>query len=69
MSSKLSAILDMLTNLQGDRMVQVEDQAKPMEVEKEVPGDDEVDAMEVYHWICKIISIFCNNLIVIFITI
>ena len=48
-SSKLSVILDLLTNLQGDRMVRVEDQARPMETKKEVAADDEVDAMEVYH--------------------
>ena len=49
MSSKLFGILDMLTNLQGDRTVRVHDQARPMEAEKEVVVDDEVDAMEVYH--------------------
>ena len=49
MSSKLSTILDMLINLQGDRTVWVEDQARLMEAEKEVAGDDEVDVLEVYH--------------------
>ena len=34
MSSKLSAILAILTNLQGNRTVRVKDQAKPMEAEK-----------------------------------
>ena len=49
MSSKLSVILDILTNLQRDRIIRVKDQAKPMEAEKEVSGDDEVDVMDVYH--------------------
>ena len=49
MSSKLSTILDMLINLQGDMTVWVEDQARLMEAEKEVAGDDEVDVLEVYH--------------------
>ena len=49
MSTKLCAILDLLTNLQGDRTIWVEDQVRPMEAEKEVAIDDEVDAMEVYH--------------------
>ena len=40
MSSKLSVILDILTNLQRDRIIRVKDQAKPMEAEKEVSGDD-----------------------------
>ena len=46
MSSKLFVILDILTNMQGDRMVRVEDQARLMEAEKEVVADDEVDTMD-----------------------
>ena len=34
MSSKLSAILDMLTNLQRDRTIRAEDQAKLIKAEK-----------------------------------
>ena len=49
MSTKLCAILDLLTNLQGDRTIWVEDQVRTMEAEKEVAIDDEVDAMEIYH--------------------
>ena len=49
MSSKLSAILEMLTNMQEDRTARVEDQARLMEAEKEVATDDEVNAMKVYH--------------------
>ena len=49
MSSKLSAILAILTNFQEDRAIQFEDQAKLMEIEKEMANDADVDAMEVYH--------------------
>ena len=49
MSSKLSVIIDLLTNLQRDRMSRGEDQLRLKEVEQEVATDDEFDAMEVYN--------------------
>ena len=49
MSSKLSAILAILTNFQEGRAIRFEDQAKSMEIEKEMANDADVDVMEVYH--------------------
>ena len=49
MSSKLSVIIDLLTDLQGDRMGQDEDQLRQKEVEQEVTADDKFDAVEVYN--------------------
>ena len=49
MSSKLSAIIDLLIDLQGDRMGRGEDQLSLKEVEQEVAADNEFDAMEVYN--------------------
>ena len=49
MSSKLSTIIDLLTNMQGDRTGQGEDQLSPKEVKQEVAADDEFDTKEVYN--------------------
>ena len=49
MSSKLSTIIDLLIDLQGDRMGRGKDQLSPKEVEQEVAANDEFDAMEVYN--------------------
>ena len=54
MSSQLSAILDMLSPLRGDSTVQVEDHGTMIKAEKEVPADDQVDAIEFYNLICCI---------------
>ena len=49
MSSKLPAIIHLLTDLQGDRMGRGEDHLSLKEVEQEVAADDKFDAMEVYN--------------------
>ena len=48
MYSKSSAIIDLLTDLQGHRTGRGEDQLSPKEVHQEVVADDEFDAMEIY---------------------
>ena len=49
MSSKLSAIIELLTDLKSDRIGRGKDHLSPKEVEQDVAADCEVDAMEVYY--------------------